>query len=352
MTAGEKSGVAWSTTCTAADLAVLREARDRGVAWLSDRVGDDGAPEGADLGNSWWRAPWALAVGGAPDVAVAMMSWIERHALTDGGALRPGPYDAPASTSPVYHLSPLAIAASLLERYDTADAVMDGMLPYVDPTSGGVFEHRPHDQDPLQDTLKTAQFGVSALLTRRTDLAEAVYGWLSTNFAEQPELPAKLYTSRRHGALVTEFPESERSARVVDFAARQQFYFHPGISAAFLSGYYRQTGDEAALALARSYLALNQAGTDEQFDDPTSVQICKFGWGAAVTYTVDPDPALRPWVVRSGEWFRRRQEANGSWAPASFMAPNPGLLDYYWKTAEHVMELSYIVSALSAEPLD
>lgn len=345
-------GTPWPTTCTAADLDRLKSVRDRGVSWLTDRVAEDGTPEGSEIANSWWRAPWALVVGGAPEVAARMLGWIERNALADDGALRPGPTDAPVTASPVYHLSPIAIAAWQLGRYDTANSVMKAMSRFTDPHSGGVYALRSFDTDPVQDTLMTAQLGVSALVTGHRDVADGVADWLITNYEDQPELPRRYYSSRRNGKLVTTFADDEAFSRVLDFDREHQPYFQPGIAAAFLTGYAQQTGNSAALSRAQDFLSITTGGGDLQFDDSTSVQICKFGWGAAVTYTATSDAGLRPWVARMGEWFARRQEPDGSWAPAAFMQPNPGLLDFYWKTAEHVMELSYIVSALSSEPFN
>ncbi|MGN7201384.1 hypothetical protein [Arthrobacter sp. SAFR-044] len=339
----------WPTTLEEIDLQDLTESRDRGVRWLTERVGADGAPEGADRANAWWRAPWALAVGGAPDVASAMLGWIERTALTSDGDLREGPASAPAPGSPVYHLSPIAIAAWLLGRYDTAEAVNTAMARYQDPDSGGVYEYATFD-DPLQDMLKTAQLGVSALVTRDRNTADGVYSWLQETYALQQELPTRLYTSRRHGTLVTAFEPNEAFGRVVDFTAERQAYFQPGIAAAFLAGYSQQTGLRSPMDLAHSYLALNLNGTEQQFNDASSVQICKFGWGAAVAQAVSPNPDTLASVVKMAAWFMRNQRPDGSWAPSSFVRPEPTLLDLYWKTAEHVMEVSYILNTLRAEP--
>lgn len=336
----------WPTEPTPDLLTRISQARAKGVAWLRDRIADDGRPEGAETANSWWRAPWALCVGGAPDAAAAMMGWAEREALTDEGDLRPGPYDAPGGTSPVYHLSPLAIASWLLGRYDTATAINTTLARFQNPGTGGAHDLRDFAQDPLEDNLKTAQLGFSALVTGDRDTADGVHRWLSRNLADQPDLPHRLFTSRRGDTLVTDFPDETAFLRVVDFRAPRQAYFHPGIAAAFLAGYAQQTSDASALRLGREYLALTTGGTEEQYDDPTSVQICKFGWGAAAMLTADPDGGHLPWTVRMGEWFVQRQRHDGAWAPSSFTTPRPGMLDLYWKTAEHVMELSYIEHAL------
>lgn len=341
-----------SATCSAADLQRFIEARDRGVKWLSQQVSDNGKPAGAELGNSWWRAPWALVVGGAPEVAAQMIGWMEREALAEDGSLRPGPYDAPPAQSPVYHLSPLAIASWLLGNYDTANRIMNAMTAFIDPESGGVFEYRSFRSDPIQDTLKTAQLGVSALVTGQSTVSDGVANWLIRNYEDQPDLPNRYFSSRRNGELVTSFDQKDAFNRVVDYSLPQQAFFHPGIAAAFLTGYHEQTGNKRAIETARNYLKITTGGGDLQFEDPTSVQICKFGWGVAHTYQTASDADLRPWVIRMGEWFLARQKQDGSWAPASFMTPEPGPLDYYWKTAEHVMELSYIITSLSSQPLD
>jgi hypothetical protein len=326
--------------------AALRDTRIKAVAWLCDRVAADGTPVASEIGNSWWRAPWALCVGGAPDVAAAMLGWIERNALTDQGDLRDGPFGGGQPGSSVYLLSPIAIAAALLARYDLAEAVMDRLETYQDPVTGGAYNSADFRQEPLQDLLKTAQLGISALVTGRTAAADGVCSWLKQLYAKQPELPTKLYTGLRNGELVTTFGAKEAFVRVVDFSAPKQAYFNPGIAAAFLAGYSQKTGDVDALTLGERYLALNESGTTDQFDDRSSVQICKFGWGVAAMHTASPTLNRLHWLNKMADWFVSRQESDGSWAPSSFMTPRPGMLDYFWKTAEHLMEVSYIESAL------
>jgi hypothetical protein len=165
---------------------------------------------------------------------------------------------------------------------------MTAMAKFTDPTSGGVYEHRDFGNDPLQDTLTTAQLGVSALITGRRDVADGVASWLLRQYEDQPEPPDRYCSTRRDGRLVTDVPDEEAFLRALD------------------------------------YLRITTGAGDLQFDDPTSVQICKFGLGVAMTYAAVPSAELRPWVVRMAEWFTRRQQPDGSRAPASFMTPSPG----------------------------
>ncbi|MER5452723.1 hypothetical protein ABT052_44140 [Streptomyces sp. NPDC002766] len=324
----------------------IKDARIKAVGFLTNRIGEHGRPDGWDQANAWWRAPWALCAAGAPDAAASMMGWIEREALTDEADLRGGSFGGDGPGTPVYLLSPIAIAAALLGHHGTASAVMDRLAHWTDKETGGAYEYQNYREDPLQDMLKTGQLGVSALITGRRDVADGVFGWLRSIWDAQPELPTRLYPSMSGGKLVTQFDENVRLLRVVDYERPKQLYFHSGIAGAFLAGYGDQTGSPEAINLADQYLDLNRKGTEAQFTDESSVQVCKFGWGAAILQIAEPTAARRQWVERMGAWFVDRQNPDGSWAPASFMAPEPGLLDHYWKTAEHLMELAYIEQSL------
>ncbi|WP_037144296.1 hypothetical protein [Rhodococcoides fascians] len=333
-------------------LARVKQHRKAAVEWLTDRVDDDGRPDGSDTTNSWWRAPWALTIAGAPDVAAAMLGWAEREALQDDGDFREGPFRAGGiAGSPVYGLSPIAIAAWLLGRYDTAGAVARQMRRYQDPVTGGVLDDRFGEPGASrhQDNLKTSQFGFSALVMGDRESAEGVATWLRTTYDLQPELPSRYYPTRSGMELVTEYPEERALMHVVDMTAPRQLYYHPGIAAAFLGGWAQHTGDADVLELGRSYLAISTNGTDAQFDDQASVQICKYGWGAAAMAVADPQGGHLPEVLRMANWFCDRQRPDGSWAPSSWITPEPGSMDYYWKTAEHTMELAYLEQALTSE---
>jgi hypothetical protein len=322
----------------------MRDSRARATRWLLDHVDDDGTPVGAADRNGWARVPWALAMVGEREAGAAVLSWAERNALDDEFDFREGP--ARPEFVPVYPLAHLAYGAWLLERYDTALGIMGRLRKYQNPETGGATPGPP-SPGAKQDVICTAQLGVTALVMGQHDVAEGVFEWLSRLFEAQPELPERLYLAWDDG-LVTDIAPDAAFMSVVDFTKEKQAYFNPGMAAVFLAGYAMQNADDRALELGRRFLQLNIDGTPRQFDDLDSVQICKFGWGAAAMLQVERTNTYLDDVVRMAEWFIERQAEDGTWAPSTFMAPEPDDVDKLVKTAEHLMELTVISTALAS----
>ena len=322
----------------------MRDSRERATRWLLSRIGDDGTPIGAADRNGWAHVPWALAMVGEREAGAAVLSWAERNALDEGYDFRDGP-TRPTSV-PVYWLAHVAYGAWLLERYDTAVAIMERLRMYQNRETGGATSGLP-GLGGTQDLLCTAQLGVTALVMGQGDVAADVCGWLGRLFDAQPELPRRLYVVWDDG-LVTNTTPGTAFARVVDFTKERQAYFNPGMAAVFLAGYAMQGGGESALTLGRKFLELNIRGTARQFDDVESVQICKFGWGAAAMLEAERTDAYLDHVIEMAEWFIGRQAEDGCWVPSTFMSPEPDDVDKLWKTAEHLMELTVISTAIAS----
>ena len=329
-------------------VARLRRTAEAAGRWLVDRIDSSGKPAGADIANVWWRVPWALTLLGERDAAAAMLSWIEREALDDQGDLRPGPARGSGPVSPVYSLSHISIAAFLLNRYDTARLVYAKVASFQHPTGGGVLRYRD-GRGEEQDLLLTTQLGLLAVIAGDLDVAGRVYNGIRTMWQLQPELGRlRLYSNWSPGGLITEFPAAEAWSKFADFNAPRQAFYHPGAVAAFFADYAMRTGDREAIALARDMMQLNIGGCDEQFTDLSSVQICKFGWGAAQLLIADPHGGWLAHALRMAEWFIDRQEADGSWIPSTFQLTKPaGDMDKMWKTAEHLMESCLLGAALA-----
>ena len=326
----------------------LRSTADRAATWLVDRVGDDGKPVGADERNSWWRVPWALAISGHRGTAAALMSWAERTSLTDDGDLVEGVAGGGGPVTPVYKLSHLALAAHLLNRFDTSELVLRHIIStYYNDVTGGAFFYRDHDLRN-EDMLFTSQVGLLATWMGRLDIANNTYEWFARLWDAQPSISSgRLYTTWCNGALLID----DARSNLVDFNLPQQHYFQPGAAGAFLASYASRSGRREAIELATRYMHLNIEGTPRQFDDPDSVHICKFGWGAAELLVADPDGGWEPYAMQMADWFVQRQRPDGAWDPSAFTLTAPATdLDRMWKTAEHLMETLELETALRGVP--
>jgi hypothetical protein len=327
----------------------LEMSRSRAAAWLLDRLSTNGCPLGADSGNSWWRVPWALAVAGEREAAARLLGWVEREALDADADLREGPARGSQPASPVYQLAHLAIGASMVGFYDLSERLCQRVRHYQHPYGRGILAFRAGDRGE-QEMLFTTQLGLLGVVTGHREMADDAYAWLCRLWEAQPDLGAlKLYTRLDDQGLVTQFDEKSSRQAVVDFNLPQQMYFHPGAAAAFLADYAMRFGEPKAVPLARAMMQLNIEGDQGvQFDDLTSVQICKFGWGAAELLRADPEGGWLPHVLRMAGWFIERQDDVGAWAPSSFSIDrSPTDQDKMWKTAEHLMEVCQIQIALA-----
>lgn len=326
----------------------LNQARDAGVAWLIGRIGDDGEPVGAQKRNQYYRLPWALALCGKREEAAAVLSWVERNALSSEGDLLPGAAREPWSKKDAsYPLAILATGVWHLERYDTALAIMETLNKFQDTTTGGAYSERPECRvHRRQDLMCTAQLGMAALATGRRGSADGAYQWVCALYNAQPELPRRLYVTWDDQGLVTDVPPEVAYYLVTDFQKPRQAFFNPGIGAAFLVRYYMQTRAPGALPIARGLLQLTGGGTELQYDFSDTVQIGKFAWGASAMLEVEPVEEHLRNVLRMGDWFANSQLADGRWNPSAFKCPQPSDVDALWKTAEHLVHISTVLTAL------
>jgi hypothetical protein len=331
-------------------LAELFSARRRAIEWILKRLSDDGKPVGAEERNNYYRVPWALMDAGERGSAAVVLSWIERHALDARGDLREGPpRQSPMYEWASYNLAIIGLAAWGLGRYDTGNAIMDLLeQEYQDRDTGGALTFRPDVRDSKrQDLFPTAQLGYSALLTGRQGMADRVYGWLSRLYEAQPELPERLFTTCDEEGLVTDITEKDSFDRVINFQAPRQAFYNPGIAAAFLGRYGAATRTSTPFELAHSFLMLSERGTTAQFDYSDSKQICKYGWGAAVMLECSPKGnEFLPAVHRMADWFTACQDADGGWTDSPFRSPHPTDADRLDITAEFVLHLSTIITAM------
>lgn len=341
-------------TLTAGPLGVtlrdLRLLRDRGIDWLLQRIGDSGEPEHADRHNGYYRLPWTLAYAGRREEAAAVLDWIEHNALTVDGDLRPGaPRDSWTRVAATYPGSIIAQGAWVLEQYGTATAILDNLATSHVSDTGGAFWERPEIRsDGRQLLFPTAQLGMTALTMGRSEISDAALEWFRELLRGQRHLPTQFFVGQNEGGVIDEVPDSERYNMVVDFRLPRQAFHNPGIGAAFLARHAIATGDTGSASMARSLLALYDGATPAMFDYAESTGVCKLGLGASVMLELEPGPRSIRDIATMTDWYRDSQNADGSWAPRTFLRPNPQQWHVLEKTAEHVLWISMMITALGA----
>lgn len=331
----------------------LTVTRDAGLRWIVERVDDQGRVADAEAYNSYCRLPWTLAVaGGSRPLAARVLTWIERNGL-DRGADLP---DTPANFRyrerwAAYPVAMIAHGAWLLERFETANRLMDRLRRYQSPATGGAYAEPPsRRRGERQDLFPTMQLGMTALLTGRLDVATATFDWLLRLYEAQPELPGRLYTGWDERGLIVDVPAGEEFDLVTDLTQPRQAFYNPGMAAAFCGRFLAATGDERARSLGRVLLDLSIDGTPAQFDHSESRQICKFGWGAAAMLEADPAGGHLPQVLRMAEWFDESQSPDGSWHNSPFRTPDPTAGQVMDITVEFVLHVSTLLNALEGQP--
>jgi hypothetical protein len=48
------------------------------------------------------------------------------------------------------------------------------------------------------------------------------------------------------------------------------------------------------------------------------------------------------------DWYARSQSDDGSWVPSDFLTPTPNVADALYKTAEHTLWVSYMLTSLAS----
>jgi hypothetical protein len=331
-------------------LSRVQDSKRRGVEFLLDHIAGDGSVADATGGRvTWYRFPWALAVAGETAAAFSVLSWIERTGLGADGAFHGGLTRDPDAnkTTNSYAETILAYGAVLLRRFDIARRAMGFAEQYHDPQSGGIFMTREHAApDGPQLLFPTAQFGMSAVLTGRLDVARQTGEWFTRLWDAQPELPDRLYTVWMDGVLLTERRDDIDSRHVVQEAQKpRQVFYNGGIAASFLTQLYMATGEQQWLDYARQYQQFSMDSCPEQFE---TKQVCKSAWGSGLLYLATGDKGYVPWIARMGEWFADGQEADGGWSNTKAIEADPPLRHRLEITAEFVVHLDTVIAALSS----
>jgi hypothetical protein len=290
----------------------LAEARDRGVAYLTQRQRDDGAlgnPEQEGLGP-YYKALWAFAAGGRADAGNRLADWVARNVLTEEGDFSGPMRGTDHDSSYPYSNAWMICGAQKLGRFDISYRGME-FLPLLQHREDGGFRIKRDDESAPQDVLCSAQGGNACLFTGHIAEAREVGRFLRTIWEAQPHPERELFFAYRPGqGLRTDFPDERQRMFSIRVDRTRQRYFNMGIAAAFLVRLAQATGDPEWIALAKSYLQIGFDVLDEMYE---TAQVGKVGWGAALAHAATGEQKYRQLAERVGEALLAQQTDSGGW---------------------------------------
>ena len=220
-------------------LAAYRAMRRRATEWLLAQMNPDGSIGDPRQGFFFYRGAWSFSLVGETEAASAICGWIRRNMLQSDGTIG-GPYRV-LNDAWAYRDSALIVGAHMAGQYDLSRGLMEGMLRWQDPISGGFANDRMPDGSMSDDQSipYAAGPGFACLATGHWEGARAVYRFLQRIYDAQTELPERFYYdwSRSRQAPTTEYSEEKQFWYVVENqVARLQRWTIGGIAAAFSVG--------------------------------------------------------------------------------------------------------------------
>jgi hypothetical protein len=318
-------------------------AREKGLNWLLARRNPDGSIGPYEDGiSSYYRAPWTLGVTGRGREAAMLLDWIRDNMFSPDGDFS-GKF--PREDYDAYYAYPNAniiYGAHMLRQFDIAYRGMGFLLGLQDKESGGFFNRRDETgQSGKEDLWYSSQAGLTCLMTGHLGAAERTAAFVETVCEAQPDPDERLYNVYASGdGLVTDFPEHQAKAHVVEASEPKQYYFQPGIATAFLCRMYMATSKPRYLDLARKYTAF-ATKCEHLFSAP---QVCKVGWGSALLYQITREAAYHDLASSVAEYLMDNQYPEGYWLN---VAPYRALGNALEITEEFVVHMDTILNALA-----
>jgi len=332
-------------TWTGPSLDELDAACARAAAWLKAQTNPDGSVGDISDGFKTHRVPWSMALMGEVEAANAYLGWARRNLLASSSLT--GPARILDDGWP-YRDSVLIIGAHMLEQYDLSHALIDDMLSWQDPVSGGFSNDRLPDgsMSDEMDVPYACGPGFAALITGRLDAARRVAGFLTAMYDAQTELPDRFHLfwsrSRQRPILPTD-PDWQQRFVVENAVDRSQRWTFGGIAAGFLGRLYLVDNDPVLLEYARKYQAYSMAATDAQFSYPA---VCKTSWGASLLFQITGEQRYLDWLSRMAAWYLDTQVDEGYWHPLVENCVG----DIIEVTTEFVMHIKILMSAIVSRP--
>ena len=107
-----------------------------------------------------------------------------------------------------------------------------------------------------------------------------------------------LFRANKSEGLITEFKDDDIRFVMSANAERDQFFFHPGIAAGFLSRLYLHTNEKKWLELAKLYMLIAEKSSDYLWH---TLRAGKVAWGNALLYRITKEKKYYDMAIRAGK---------------------------------------------------
>ncbi len=296
-------------------LAAMRLSLLHGGAFLESRLAPRG-PIMRERNLSYiHKACWGLHAAGWDSAVIArLLDWARKEALQPNGDFyfpdEPPEYK---DMQRVYRpLTFLRVAAWMGHPLVSEPVVIDRIMQYQHPVSGGVFHWIGEDPDrpaypPTIGVLNTTFFGQLMIALGRWEPAIAagnwVVRWIQANAEHMPR--GLIYTQMTpEGQLVTEVSRSDRIGKLVDTHNYKQEFWQVGTAIAFLAALYHALRSRCGQSHTQAQIFLDSALKLLEFESTMPLETylwpskCKVGWGAGellrvlVRYQLADEPTV------------------------------------------------------------
>lgn len=309
--------------------------------WLESLQDNNGEIEASEDGAFYYRLLWTWTVLGRTKNSQKLIEWIKSEEWHNGNIGKTNPILLTKHYS--YIFSNLVIGLYLNNEYKLALQGLNTLLRYQDKNSGG-FQNAHENLEPngLCENWTSAQIGMAFLLAGEIEVARKTGDFLIKNWEMQNDIENQLFFvyDVNSKSLLKDSDEAGMTY-ILNKEDSRQWFWGPGLVAAFLCHLYRYTQDSKYLTYAKKYQDFVQSCTEKQFD---GIEVCKTGLGAAELYSITKDEKYRDWAIKVGDYFCKTQKADGRWVDDRFSPSTLG--QDIAITDQQALWLNYIVRAL------
>lgn len=296
------------------DTAAGKRAAIEAVKWLIRQQNEDGSFEPLAEGlAAFHKVPYALALSGQNGRGLRLCTWLVDNSLDEDGDLgatfgRQGPLQRYYT----YGLAWVIAGAHRLGQFGVSMRAWAFLSSLQHPDAGGFLREGPEaGLDDEQDMLGTAASGLAALYMGDERAATSAGDFLVRRWERMPQTGDRMYLMVRRGEEpVRVFGDGLDEEYILQLGEPGQWYFVPGLAAAFLARLAEATGQREYMQVAQEYVGFCDAGEDDRY---SGLRSGFFGWAASMLYAVTGNVNYSRIAESVLESMVERQNPDGSW---------------------------------------